>query len=345
MSSRPGAYSIAFVGSGRSGDVFRVRGAMIDRVMVSAMTRDEAHARDVVLSPPMPRSPVSASANNVDIAVKMQILADETCERDVVIEDRVQLRVSHAKVRMRRSDDTVVTASAAPAFIVGATLQIPASVISMPVKTTWRVSVMEMIRGKTLTVMDGSAPVEAHRVYGNVESALVTLWGCGVAHADLHPWNIMVMSDHTVRFIDFGLAITMRRDALSKLRTALRSIRDHRAACALGVPLENAPPIWSSVDRAFDAFCLPHLKRVMAGRGIAWQNCHFDGERLRNLRHALPSLQPPLSRNATDRAPSPASQIQIVLLGLHPSPSIMEHLSYTNSDGSPMTPRRTAPNR
>lgn len=45
------------------------------------------------------------------------------------------------------------------------------------------------------------------KVYRSIEQAFCKLWRFGIAHADSHSGNIMVMPDKSIRIIDFGLSI------------------------------------------------------------------------------------------------------------------------------------------
>lgn len=296
----------------------------------------------------------SPTSINTSIAIKLQILADAVSEQDVYIEDCVHRRVSKASTIMIKTNGSMCRTPIAPDFLMGATIDVPGPVISRATRTSWRVSLFEYLSGCTLAAMNGCETNTAYQIYGNIENSVIAMWNTGVAHADLHPWNVIVLHDHTVRLIDFGLAITLPRSILCRLRKELRNhinaiivrqtIRKHRYLymkddlddriahvhvhahtknddsgnteqhdeCNMFgqsddlryrsqseiLSSKNAFTVMISRARSanpeepFNKLCLQHLRRVMSQRGIQWRKCHFDGNKIADLRDALP-LPPP----------------------------------------------------
>ena len=87
--------------------------------------------------------------------------------------------------------------------------------------------VMESLRGCTLDYLRyESRPLaedDALKIVSPVCEAVGYMHGRGIIHRDLKPANIMICCDHTLRVMDFGLALAplRRRNPLAKLTTVL----------------------------------------------------------------------------------------------------------------------------
>jgi serine/threonine protein kinase len=86
---------------------------------------------------------------------------------------------------------------------------------------------MESLRGCTLDYLRyESRPLaedDAFKIVSPVCEAVGYMHGRGIIHRDLKPANIMICCDHTLRVMDFGLALAplRRRNPLAKLTTVL----------------------------------------------------------------------------------------------------------------------------
>src|SRR6266853_1189988 len=69
--------------------------------------------------------------------------------------------------------------------------------------------VMELLEGPTLAELVKKGPVpedEAVRIARHIADALQAAHAKGIVHRDLKPGNIKILSDGTVKVLDFGLA-------------------------------------------------------------------------------------------------------------------------------------------
>ena len=94
---------------------------------------------------------------------------------------------------------------------------------------TWYVTVMEMVKGKTLKALlaeraDGKILATE---YVLIERAVLKLWLLGVVHADLHMSNIMYDVDtNKVTILDFGFAVPLPEDVIKTLRKNCKLLND-----------------------------------------------------------------------------------------------------------------------
>jgi tetratricopeptide (TPR) repeat protein/predicted Ser/Thr protein kinase len=68
--------------------------------------------------------------------------------------------------------------------------------------------ILELIEGQSLreALRGGVAPAFNLAIAGQIAAALAAAHGAGVVHRDLKPENVMLLPDHTVKVLDFGLA-------------------------------------------------------------------------------------------------------------------------------------------
>ena len=92
---------------------------------------------------------------------------------------------------------------------------VPALYFAGAVQGAW-ITCMEGVPGKPLFKTELSSLVEFR-----LEHALRGLLLARVAHADLHPGNIMVTPDGAVKIIDFGISVVFPKTVASKVNAEL----------------------------------------------------------------------------------------------------------------------------
>lgn len=76
------------------------------------------------------------------------------------------------------------------------------------------------LRGRHVLIMEYVRPAGRLTLHG-LERAVLSIWGAGVVHADLHKGNIVVDSSSSVKIIDFGFAVILPAKLRGKVRQRL----------------------------------------------------------------------------------------------------------------------------
>jgi CHASE2 domain-containing sensor protein/tRNA A-37 threonylcarbamoyl transferase component Bud32 len=150
---------------------------------------------------------------------------------------------------------------------------------------------MEYLEGRTLEDMIKRKVQFSYKIIASVItqicSALQYAHEQGIVHRDIKPANIMVLSDYTVKVMDFGIA---RVDSSSLTRTGI----------AMGTPNYIAPELLQgkSVDRRCDIFSVGVvIYELLTGRRP------FKGENLTSLIYSIINDNPPSPSKINDNLP------------------------------------------
>ncbi len=150
---------------------------------------------------------------------------------------------------------------------------------------------MEYLEGRTLEDLIKRKVQFSYKIIASVISqicsALQYAHEQGIVHRDIKPANIMVLSDYTVKVMDFGIA---RVDSSSLTRTGI----------AMGTPNYIAPELLQgkSVDRRCDIFSVGVvIYELLTGRRP------FKGENLTSLIYSIINDNPPPPSSINDNLP------------------------------------------
>lgn len=150
---------------------------------------------------------------------------------------------------------------------------------------------MEYLEGRTLEDLIKRKVQFSYKIIASVISqicsALQYAHEQGIVHRDIKPANIMVLSDYTVKVMDFGIA---RVDSSSLTRTGI----------AMGTPNYIAPELLQGkpVDRRCDIFSVGVvIYELLTGRRP------FKGENLTSLIYSIINDNPPSPSKINDNLP------------------------------------------
>lgn len=319
------------------------QGQDVVRNMNAAYERsNDANGASASFTPLVPAATATSRRVKSVLAVKMQLL-DNAFAHETLHEDKIMCHVSGVCARMvvpALCDVSVLASTSAmgdsvpfsvqyknvavaPRFVIGATISSPENAVLIGSEAKWRVTVMEFLHtGVPLGHMDGCNAYIAHCIFYNLVNSALSIWNTGIVHSDMHPWNVLVLPDYTVRLIDFGLAINMKRQTLHSLRKSLRPHIKHATELTMSEctdpddqedeydegdweksfqEIAQATSSVPEIRRVFTALCMPHLRQIMGKRGIIANQCHFDAQILDNLHTGLPTL--PISATAVPSPP------------------------------------------
>jgi hypothetical protein len=240
--------SLSLLARGKYGDIYMYKGFPASPVL--GWLRGSKHAKGLVIAE-------GCLEGFQDVVVKLQALPNEQWDRDAMGEDHCH-RLAHLRLGAKR---------VVPAFGFGATVRMT-SAWSPKAAAGVRMTVMEHLAGAaTLGSLDKQGAQRLDRgVYRRVEDAACALWRCGVAHCDMHPGNIVLMPDGSVRLLDFGMATIMPRRTAAAMRRRLRVVGTDK-------------------DAAFDEVYIQRAAAVMRRRGIYDDAViNYDGLALRWMR-------------------------------------------------------------
>ncbi len=150
---------------------------------------------------------------------------------------------------------------------------------------------MEYLEGRTLEDMIKRKVQFSYKIVASIITqicnALQYAHEQGIVHRDIKPANIMVLSDYTVKVMDFGIA---RVDSSSLTRTGI----------AMGTPNYIAPELLQGkpVDRRCDIFSVGVvIYELLTGRRP------FKGENLTSLIYSIINDDPPPPSKINDNLP------------------------------------------
>ncbi len=150
---------------------------------------------------------------------------------------------------------------------------------------------MEYLEGRTLEDLIKRKVQFSYKIIASVISqicsALQYAHEQGIIHRDIKPANIMVLSDYTIKVMDFGIA---RVDSSSLTRTGI----------AMGTPNYIAPELLQGrpVDRRCDIFSVGVvIYELLTGRRP------FKGENLTSLIYSIINDNPPSPSKINDNLP------------------------------------------
>jgi CHASE2 domain-containing sensor protein/tRNA A-37 threonylcarbamoyl transferase component Bud32 len=150
---------------------------------------------------------------------------------------------------------------------------------------------MEYLQGQTLEDLIKRKVQFSYKIIASIISQICTALQYaheqGIVHRDIKPANIMVLSDYTVKVMDFGIA---RVDSSSLTRTGI----------AMGTPNYIAPELLQGkpVDRRCDIFSVGVvIYELLTGRRP------FKGENLTSLIYSIINDNPPAPSKINDNLP------------------------------------------
>jgi CHASE2 domain-containing sensor protein/predicted Ser/Thr protein kinase len=150
---------------------------------------------------------------------------------------------------------------------------------------------MEYLEGQTLEQLTKKRVQFSYKIIANIITqtckALEYAHDQGIVHRDIKPANIMVLSDYSIKVMDFGIA---RIDTSSMTRTGI----------AMGTPNYIAPELLQgkNVDRRCDIFSLGVvIYELLTGRRP------FKGENLTALVYSIVNDDPPPPSSINENLP------------------------------------------
>jgi len=150
---------------------------------------------------------------------------------------------------------------------------------------------MEYLEGRTLEDLIKRRVQFSYKIIASIITQICTALQYaheqGIVHRDIKPANIMVLSDYTVKVMDFGIA---RVDSSSLTRTGI----------AMGTPNYIAPELLQGkqVDRRCDIFSVGVvIYELLTGRRP------FRGENLTSLIYSIINDNPPAPSKINDNLP------------------------------------------
>lgn len=140
---------------------------------------------------------------------------------------------------------------------------------------TSRVIVLEKFNGVTLDKLPelGLAAVDNYRIASDfTKSYLYMVFIHGFYHADPHPGNILVLENHKLAFIDFGMVGSIDEKMLNNLVAIAISITkldmkaSARALAALGIADDKLPDTFiDELERLTKSYMLTELRNIKLG--------------------------------------------------------------------------------
>jgi ribosomal protein S11 len=110
------------------------------------------------------------------------------------------------------------------------------------------IMVMEYVDGVTLTDLLSRGPIAVPDAMNYLDQALAALGyahGKGIVHRDIKPANIMLMSNGTIKLMDFGIARASTERAMTQTGTTLGSIDYMSPEQITGQPVDARSDIYS----------------------------------------------------------------------------------------------------
>ncbi len=183
---------------------------------------------------------------------------------------------------------------------------------------------MEHVQGEALDlVARGVDRRTVLRLLGQVAAALSHCHGCGIAHGDIKPSNILVTADGDVKLVDFGLARS-DADAGSSLTSSIRGTPGYMSPERFdGAPVEPAGDLFAFGVIAHELLAGSHPYLADGAGWVAAAKASASGTR-RPIGSAVPDLEARLARLFDrlldpDPVQRPAASVLVAALRIEPA--------------------------